>query len=121
MSFADSKIIGSVEVLRTRTYPLDAYATGERTEAVVEPGVYPLYERGGSKFWLMDGTINLGGMQSLGDGLIVATAGDIKSDIPVRFPSRSFGPDEWDKLVTSATCSEGDPEQRLRIKEGSEQ
>lgn len=109
--------IGTIEILNQRVYALDPDTPDPYLEAVVEPGRYPLYEYAGAKFWMMDGTLNMGGVQRMGDGMMIVAAGgaDVHSDIPVRFPSKRYGPDEWDDLLSHSVCTEGHPGQRLRV------
>jgi len=111
--------IGEVEILRTRVYPLDAALRDEphATTVVVEPGSFPLYQDGISRFWLMSGRVNVGRMHRLGDGIFALSGNDQPSDVVVTFPSRVFGPDEWAEFVAEPACSEGSHEQRLRIVE----
>lgn len=104
----DFQKVGTVRVLYTRVYGLT-----DRTEAVVEPGAYPLYSDGLSYFWMMDGVLNLGGMFAHGDGLF--TIGhDWRSNFKVRFPSKVFGRDEWEELLTDSQSQPGIG-QRLEI------
>lgn len=110
--------IGTVEVLVARTYYLDAHAKDAEMTAVVEPGVYPLYESGMTRFWVMDGLLNFGGggLLRMGDGMFVHKPYDDPVDVGVRFPSKFYGPDEWKVLIRGPLCVEGSPEQRLRVK-----
>lgn len=108
--------IGTVEVLKLRNYAIDSESPQPRTEVIVAPGIFPLYKEGLSHFWLMTGTLNLGGVKRMGDGLFIQTPGDIPSDIKVTFPSRFMGPDEFNNLQLHPQATEGDPEQRIRIK-----
>jgi hypothetical protein len=117
MGIETGTTIGTVEILIQRVYALDPDTPDPHLEAVVEAGTYPLYDCGGAKFWLMEGTINMGGVQRMGDGMFIAAAGgaDVHSDIPVRFPSKRFGPDEWAALLDHTVCREGHPSQRMRV------
>ena len=109
------KKIGTVETLRLRIYDLDAEAhSPTASTVVVEPGTYDLYSDGLSTFWMMRGNLNRRGVWRMGDGMFSMQPGDESSGIEVVFPSRRFGPDEWDELLASSTCAEG-PDQRLRI------
>lgn len=117
MSSPDFKHVGTVEILISRIYSLDPYANPQlSTEAIVEPGVYPLLSDGYSYVWVMTGVLN-GQFLRRGDGLFIAAkeANAIPTNIGVTFPSKLFGPDEWKELLDDRTCREGDPEQRLRI------
>lgn len=115
MTLDDCTEIGTVEVLIERVYDIDPNAPSSGTSAVVEPGTYPLYEYGEARFWLMDGYLNLG-FAKAGDGMFVMPVGggDVKSSVPVRFPSRSFGPEQWADLLAHETCQPG-PAQRLKV------
>lgn len=111
----ECKQVGTVEVLAARVYALDPSTADPSTFAVVEPGVYPLYELGDARFWVMDGTLNVGGLQKIGDGLLISTPYDEASDIPVKFPTRSWGPRQWKEFVAEETALEGHKDQRIRI------
>lgn len=109
------KPIGTVEILRTRIYALDAEAhSPTQTEVIVEPGTYDLFEDDGCFFWLMRGVIDRRGAWRIGDGMYVLNGSDEATDIAVVFPSRRFGPDEWEDLLSRPESTEG-PQQRLRI------
>jgi hypothetical protein len=114
----DFKHVGTVEILRMRIYNIDPYARDEptATEAVVEPGVYPLLSNGFSHVWVMTGKLN-GQFLRRGDGLFLAVKGAnaIPLNIDVTFPSKLFGPDDWKEMLADPFCEEGHPEQRLRI------
>jgi hypothetical protein len=110
--------IGTVEILRPRTYRIDPMNRDSEvgTEAIVMPGVYPLLSDGITYVWLMRGKVN-GNSIRRGDGMFTLTEG---SDYPlegleVEFPSPLFGPDEWQELLDDPTVIEGHSEQRLRI------
>ena len=115
---SDFKQVGTVEILRTRLYNIDPYARPEptATEAIVEPGVFPLLSDGYSHVWIMSGILN-GQFLRRGDGLFLAVRGAnaIPLNIDVKFPSKFFGPDDWKEMLDDPTVREGDPEQRLRI------
>src|SRR4051812_5911765 len=115
MPLDDCRKIGTVELLMERVYQIDPSAITGATTAVAKPGRYPLYQYGEAKFWTMDGHLNLA-FAKAGDGLFVAHGADVKSSVPVRFPSRSFGPEQWTDLLADETCQPG-PAQRLRIEE----
>ena len=112
----DFKRVGSVEILRTRTYNIDPMNKDILAmEAVVNPGHYPLMSDGYSHLWLLTGKLNGNGMRR-GDGMFIMGEGDRPLDnLVVTFPSSVFGPDEWKELLDHPTCQEGHPEQRLRI------
>jgi hypothetical protein len=109
--------VGTVEILRTRIYPLDSQTDDNplSTTVVVDPGVYPLFRYFDATYWMMTGRINGRGIDKIGDGLFTMNCSDAPSGPEVRFPSRRFGPDEWAELLAEPTCTEGAPEQRLRI------
>jgi hypothetical protein len=113
----DFRHIGSVEVLRSRIYPIDPYNKDQlATEVIVEVGHYPLYFNGYSHLWVMTGKLN-GQFLRRGDGLMLAFKGAnaFPLDITVQFPSKLFGPDDWRDLMEHESTLEGHPEQRLRI------
>jgi len=112
---AELRQIGTVEILRIRTYWLDGDSTEPIHEAIVKPGIYPLYSDGLKHFWLMTGTLSLGGFQRQGDGLITAHSGDIVSNIEVVFPSRTLGPNEFKEILNDPVSTEDNIKQRLRI------
>lgn len=112
----ECKQVGTVEVLVSRVYPLDPSTMDPSTFAVVEPGVYPLYELGDARFWVMDGTLNVGGLQKIGDGLLISTPHDEASNVAVKFPTRSWGPKQWKEFVAEPTAQEGHKDQRIRIR-----
>jgi hypothetical protein len=108
--------IGTVEILRARTYPLDVEAHDDiRSTVIVEPGVFDLFSDGMTTFWMMRGQLNERGPWRLGDGMFSMSGGDRPSGIEVVFPSKRFGPDEWAELLTEPNFTEGHPEQRLRV------
>jgi len=117
MANTSFKQVGTVEILRSRLYAIDPYNNSDlATDAIVEPGEYALLSDGYSHLWVMTGVLN-GQWLRLGDGLFVAAkeANAIPTNIPVTFPSRLYGPDEWKELREHYTAQEGHPEQRLRI------
>jgi hypothetical protein len=72
---------------------------------------------GYSTLWIMKGVLN-GNFLRRGDGMFLAAGGGANAmltNIHVEFPSRIFGPDDWQDLLAHETCREGHPEQRLRI------
>lgn len=95
--------VGMVTLKVLRIYPLDPYTEDPlRTTVIVQPGSYPLYRNElGGRLWLMDGHINKRGFFRLGDGVSEVYQSDVASEIPVTFPSRVFGPDEWLEMVAS--------------------
>jgi hypothetical protein len=109
--------IGTVEVLRTRVYPLDPEMGHEplATTVVVEPGVYPLHRDLDAYYWMMTGHLNARGSTKIGDGLFTMANWDEASGPEVTFPSRRYGPDQWADFLAEDTCTEGHPQQRLRI------
>jgi hypothetical protein len=111
------KHVGTVEILRTRLYNIDPYNKDiAATQAIVEPGAFPLMFDGYSHVWVMKGVLN-GQLLRRGDGLFLGTknVNAMLTNIPVEFPSKLFGPDDWKELLAEPTCKEGHPEQRLRI------
>jgi hypothetical protein len=109
-------MIGHVEILRARIYPLDAECRCDTgSTVVVEPGKYPLYRDGAATFWVMRGRLNRRGIWRMGDGMFGMSQNDQPSGIEVEFPSRRFGPDEWADLLASPEFTEGNKAQRIRV------
>src|SRR3954471_21463397 len=110
--------IGSVEILKARTYRIDPMNRDPvmGAEAIVKPGIYPLLSDGLTYVWLMKGNIN-GNSIRRGDGLFLHTdEGDNPLEgFEVEFPSPLFGPDEWKEMLAHPSATEGHHEQRLRI------
>ena len=97
--------IGTVRITRPRIYPLDPL-TPDRfpgSSVVVEPGEYPVYETGFTRYWRMTGVLDEN-YQRLGDGMFASAGGDVRSDDDVVFYSRRFGPDEWTQLMTDCAA-----------------
>ena len=96
--------IGTVQITRPRVYNLDPYAPDDGryvpASVFVEPGEYPVYQDGLSRYWRMTGVLNLA-LNRMGDGMFAfrAGGGDEPSDDDVVFYSRRYGPDEWEKLT----------------------
>lgn len=107
--------VGVVQILALRIYPLDP--NGQQgplsTSVAVEPGHYPVYRKFDAFCWVMDGRINER-MEKLGDGLFGIGGGDSPTGLPVSFPSRTYGIDEFRELLADPVCQEG-PQQRLRF------
>lgn len=111
-----SEIVGTVEVLRRRVYPLDP-ATGDHplsTSVVVEPDTFPVFRDVDAYYWMMTGRINAR-HRKIGDGLFVMGGQDEGEGPTVTFPSPRFGPEQLAELLAEPTCTEGDPAQRLRF------
>jgi len=111
--------IGTVEILRLRVYPLDP-ATADHplsTSVVVDPGVYPLYRCMDARYWMMTGRLNGRGPVKMGDGLFSIQSSDEANSAEVRFPSPTFGPEQWADLLDDPTFAEGHAEQRMRVHE----
>lgn len=106
--------IGTVEVLMQRTYPLDGDSPEPRIHASVKPGVYPIFQIGTARFWIMEGDI-LHSNRRLGDGLIVMGGGDAPSGVKCSFPSQTYGEDEFRSLLEHPIALEGHHYQRLRF------
>lgn len=109
--------IGTVEVLKTRIYPLDPETADHplATTVVVEPGTYPLYGYWDAVFWVMTGKVNSRGFDKIGDGLFTMNSLDAPEGPAVTFPSRRYGPEQWAEFIAEPVCVEGHPEQRLRV------
>jgi len=93
--------IGTVRITRTRIYKLDPWASddyGVPATAIVEPGEYPVYEDGMSRYWRMTGVLNHRSVR-LGDGLFTMNGADVPSEDDVVFYSLRYGPDEWAALL----------------------
>lgn len=107
--------IGTVELLAVRVYPLDAKNMApDRTEVIVQPGVYDLFSDGYNRYWVMTGKVNLRGFSNVGNGMFMAVGHDEDGDIDVTFPSPRFSPKEWDELMTWPECQSG-PHARLQV------
>jgi hypothetical protein len=113
------KRVGTVEVLRQRVYAIDPN-NGDRggTEVVVEPGPYPVYRKCDAYRWMMRGRVNERN-EKIGDGLFILHAGDRPAGPKVKFPSRTFGAEQFAELLEEPVCQPG-PEQRLRFSIDSE-
>ncbi len=107
--------IGTVEILRARTYPLDPETREAGTEVIVGPGTYPVYSDGLTTFWMMTGDLSDGGVRRHGDGMLTVTNADVPSGVAATFPSRRMGSDEFRDLLDHPVCREGGDEQRLRF------
>jgi hypothetical protein len=113
-----SEQVGTVEILVTRVYVLDA-ETAEHplaTSVVVGPGTYPLYRDFDAYYWVMTGRINARGSTKIGDGLFMLGQGDAATGPEVMFPSTRFGLEQWTSFTAEPVCTEGAPAQRLRIR-----
>jgi hypothetical protein len=113
----EHKVVGTVELLRTRVYPLDP--EGGNTSVVVEPEVFPLYRVGDAYYWVMTGRRNSNWLK-FGDGLFASNPGDRGDGPPLTFPSPTFGPEEWAALLDEPAFTEGHPEQRLWVQMAGE-
>lgn len=107
--------VGTVEILRFRIYPLDPQNQDIlRTEVAVEPGsVFPLYRKYDAFMWLMQGRINER-TEKIGDGLFAMNNGDKPTGLEVQFPSKIFGAEQFEDLLTDPAFQPG-PEQRVRV------
>jgi hypothetical protein len=95
------KQIGTVEITRVRIYRLDPAARDDdplATTVVVQPGTYPVYLDGLSRYWRMTGTVNHRAYR-MGDGMFAMNEGDVPSEDEVTFYSRRLGPDEWAEML----------------------
>ena len=92
--------IGTVQITRTRIYQLDPWALERWNPAtvVVEPGEYPVFLDGFTRYWRMTGVLNHRSAR-LGDGMFTMHEGDVPSEDDVVFYSRRYGPDEWADLL----------------------
>ncbi len=63
----------------------------------------------------MTGRVNTRGFFKLGDGIFSMNSFDAASDIEVMFPSKRYGPNEFEEFIQEPVCTEGHPEQRMRI------
>jgi hypothetical protein len=113
---SEFKKIGTIEILSSRIYALDPMMADEAlaTQVIVEPGIFPILSDGYTTLWMMTGHIN-GFHFRRGDGMfIMGRGGDPLQGLEVTFPSRSYGPDEWQEFINHPVCNEGDG-QRIRI------
>jgi hypothetical protein len=99
--------IGTVRITRARVYQLDPWALSNTNPAtvVVEPGEYPVYQNGISRYWRMTGMLNHQ-YYRIGDGIFAFSGGDVPSDDDVVFYSLRYGPDEWADLLQEFTEDE---------------
>jgi hypothetical protein len=100
--------IGTVRITRQRIYALDPCAhTDTAATVIVEPGDYPVYLDGFTRYWRMTGVLNRR-MARLGDGMFIMVPEDVRSDDDVVFYSQRYGPHEWDELL-AGFAREADP------------
>ena len=101
--------IGTVTITRTRSTELDPWASDDfnPATAIVEPGEYPVYEDGFTRYWRMTGVLNHQSVR-LGDGMFTMNSGDVRSDDDVVFYSLRYGPDE------GTTCSRSSRRRQTR-------
>jgi hypothetical protein len=92
--------IGTVRITRTRIYKLDPWASDNYSPAtaIVEPGDYPVYLDGFTRYWRMTGVLNHRSVR-LGDGMFAMNSSDVPSEDDVVFYSLRYGPDEWADLL----------------------
>ncbi|MDV8022317.1 hypothetical protein [Rhodococcus sp. IEGM 1330] len=95
---ASWEIVGSVEILRMRVYPLDHRSDGCGTNVCVQPGSYPVYRKHDRYCYVMDGRINER-FEPLGDGLFALHSGDNPSGLPVSFPCPPLDRDALNALI----------------------
>lgn len=107
--------VGTVEILRSRVYPIDPNNIDGvlRSEVFVEPGKYPVYRKFDAYVWMMTGQLNER-QEKLGDGLFAMHGGDNPAGLQVTFPSKTFGREQFAELLAEECCQDG-PEQRLRF------
>lgn len=95
--------VGTVEITRTRIYPVNPGASVvdiEEVTAVVSPGIYPLYTTyPGLYYWVMTGAVNARRFERLGNGTFFAHPHDAPTDAQVTFPSRTFDAEEFSDLM----------------------
>lgn len=97
--------IGTVTITRQRIYKLDPWAPddlGVPATVIVEPGEYPVYRDGFTRYWRMTGVLNHRSAR-LGDGMFTMNSSDVLSDDDVVFYSLRYGPDEWRELLAGFT------------------
>lgn len=112
MSGIEWEQVGIVEVLKARVYPIDPTAEHPlRTEAWVDPGVYPVYRKADAFRWMLTGRINER-PEKIGDGLFVLHSSDNPVGQEVVFPSRTYGSEQFEEFLRDPICVSG-PEQRL--------
>lgn len=107
--------VGTVEVLRSRVYPIDPHGGNHvlSTSVWVEPGIYPLYRKYDVHCWVMTGVLNER-IEKVSTGLFGLHAGDNPVGLEVRFPSRAYGSEQLAELLAEPLCQPG-PDQRLRF------
>lgn len=114
--------IGTVRITRTRDYALDPAMGHEATATtvLVQPGDYPVYRDGLSRYWRMTGVINHRHYR-IGDGMFaINEGGDVPSEDDVVFYSRRYGPDEWAELL-GAFEAETEPRLVFSLSENEDQ
>lgn len=109
--------VGTVDVLATRIYPLDAAMRHDpdATTVYVPAGTYPVFQEHDTYYWVMTGRINGRGFRKLGDGMFSINQGDSPAGPEVKFPSATFGAEQFREFLAEPVCREGDPGQRLRF------
>jgi hypothetical protein len=108
--------VGTVEILVLRVYPIDPRNFNkDRTEVVVQPGVFDLYRQAEMFFWVMRGEINLRGFQPLGHDIFTVNSDDEGSGVMVEFPSAYFSDVDFRDCLACHEFTEGHPAQRVRV------
>lgn len=108
--------VGTVEILVLRIYPIDPRNFNEdRTEVIVQPGMFDLYRQADVFFWVMCGEINIRGFQPLGHGISTANPNDEGNGIVVEFPSAYFSDVDFRDCLAHPEFIEGNPAQRVRV------
>lgn len=109
-------LVGSVEILVDRVYPLDPECRCDgRATVYVPAGRYPLYRDFDAYYWVMSGAINARGLTKIGDGMFAASYGDSPTGPEISVCSKRFGVEDFaDFLATDPACVEGSG-QRLRF------
>lgn len=112
--------IGTVRITRQRIYPLDPLAPDATAAAsvIVEPGEYPVYRDGFTRYWRMTGVLNHQ-TKRLGDGMFTMSPFDVPSDDDVVFYSRRYGPGEWEDLL-AGFARDADPRLVFTLTDGEE-
>lgn len=96
------ELVGTVQVLRTRIYPLDAEGVDwdnlRTTTVVVEPDEYPVYRVMDIYYWVMAGRVNQRGSKKIGEGMFTLSPHDEPMGPKISVLSKRFSLSEFNEL-----------------------